>query len=48
MVAWEYFLLLADKLIGHIVPVRFIAFSLIGSVGVIVHLLEMLLWRNVK
>ena len=43
MVAWEYFLLLVDKLIGHIVPVRFIAFSLIGCVGVIVHLLELAL-----
>jgi dolichol-phosphate mannosyltransferase len=39
MVAWEYLLLLLDKLIGHIVPVRFIAFSLIGGLGVIVHLL---------
>ena len=43
MVAWEYFLLLADKLIGHTVPVRFIAFSLIGCVGVIVHLLVLTL-----
>ena len=43
MVAWEYFLLLVDKLIGHIVPVRFIAFSLIGCVGVIVHLLVLTL-----
>jgi dolichol-phosphate mannosyltransferase len=43
MVAWEYFLLLVDKLIGHTVPVRFIAFSLIGCVGVIVHLLVLTL-----
>jgi dolichol-phosphate mannosyltransferase len=43
MVAWEYFLLLADKLIGHIVPARFIAFSLIGCVGVGVHLLALTL-----
>jgi dolichol-phosphate mannosyltransferase len=39
MVAWEYFLLLADKLMGHIVPVRFLAFSLVGCVGVMIHLL---------
>ena len=37
--AWEYFMLLLDKLIGHIVPVRFVAFTLVGGVGVIVHML---------
>lgn len=37
-VAWEYLLLLADKLVGHIVPVRFIAFSLVGSLGIVLHL----------
>lgn len=36
--AWEYGMLLLDKLIGHIVPVRFVAFTLVGSLGVIVHL----------
>jgi len=36
--AWEYGILLLDKLIGHIVPVRFVAFTLVGSCGVIVHL----------
>ncbi len=41
MVAWEYILLLLDKLIGHIVPIRFVAFSLIGGVGVLVHLLAL-------
>ena len=34
---WGYFMLLADKLIGHIVPVRFVAFALVGTVGVFVH-----------
>jgi dolichol-phosphate mannosyltransferase len=38
-VAWEYVLMLLDKLVGRIVPVRFIAFSLVGAVGVGVHLL---------
>ncbi|MFV2004346.1 MAG: glycosyltransferase [Gammaproteobacteria bacterium] len=36
--AWEYFMLLIDKLIGHIVPVRFVAFTLVGGVGVFVHM----------
>ena len=38
MVAWEYGMLLADKLIGHIVPVRFALFVLIGTLGLVVHL----------
>jgi dolichol-phosphate mannosyltransferase len=37
-VGWEYALMLVDKLIGHVVPVRFVAFTLVGSVGVLVHL----------
>lgn len=37
-VAWEYVMLLLDKLIGHIVPIRFITFSLIGGLGVFLHL----------
>ena len=38
MVAWEFAMLLADKLIGHIVPVRFALFALIGGLGVFVHM----------
>jgi len=38
MVAWEYVLLLLDKLVGHIVPVRFALFAMIGALGVVVHL----------
>ena len=38
MVAWEYLMLIADKLVGHIVPVRFVLFALIGGVGVGVNL----------
>jgi dolichol-phosphate mannosyltransferase len=34
---WGYLMLLADKLIGHVVPVRFVAFALVGTVGVLVH-----------
>ena len=37
-VAWEYLLMLIQKLLGPLVPVRFIAFSLIGALGVLVHL----------
>ena len=37
MVMWEYGMLLADKTVGRLVPVRFLVFSLIGAVGVFVH-----------
>jgi dolichol-phosphate mannosyltransferase len=36
-VVWEYLLLIADKKFGHIVPARFILFSLVGLSGVVVH-----------
>ena len=36
---WEFGVLLMDKVIGHIVPVRFAAFALVGALGVLVHLL---------
>jgi dolichol-phosphate mannosyltransferase len=35
--AWDYIMLLLDKLIGHWIPVRFLAFSIVGTVGVAVH-----------
>jgi dolichol-phosphate mannosyltransferase len=38
MVVWEYLMLIADKLIGHIIPVRFVLFALIGGIGVGVNL----------
>jgi dolichol-phosphate mannosyltransferase len=38
MVIWEYGMLLADKTIGRFVPVRFLTFSLIGGLGVVVHM----------
>lgn len=34
---WGYLMLLADKLLGGIVPVRFVAFALVGGVGMLVH-----------
>ncbi len=39
LVAWEFGMLLADKLIGHLVPVRFALFAFIGVLGLGVHLL---------
>jgi len=36
-VAWEYLMLLADKLVGRYVPVRFLSFAAIGGLGVFVH-----------
>ena len=38
MIAWEYGMLLADKLVGRLVPVRFALFGLIGGLGLVVHL----------
>jgi dolichol-phosphate mannosyltransferase len=37
-VALEYGMLLADKLIGHVVPIRFLMFTGIGALGVLTHL----------
>jgi len=38
LVAWEYGMLLADKLFGRLIPVRFTLFGLIGGLGLLVHL----------
>ena len=38
MVAWEYLMLLLEKLVGPAVPVRFLLFALIGALGVGTHL----------
>jgi dolichol-phosphate mannosyltransferase len=37
-VAWEYFIMLLDRFFGRAVPIRFIAFSLVGGLGLLVHL----------
>ena len=34
----EYVSLLLDKMVGHIVPVRFLLFALVGTVGLMLHL----------
>ena len=38
LVVWEYGMLLADKTIGRLVPVRFLAFSIVGGIGILVHM----------
>jgi dolichol-phosphate mannosyltransferase len=38
LVAWEYMMLIADKLIGHIVPVRFALFAFVGGIGLLIHM----------
>ena len=37
LVLWEYGMLLADKLVGHIIPPRFLLFGFVGGTGVVVH-----------
>lgn len=37
-VMWEYLMLIIDKRLGHILPARFIMFSMVGLSGVVVHL----------
>ncbi len=39
----EFGMLLLDKWIGHLLPVRFVAFILVGGVGLLVHFLVLLL-----
>ncbi|MGE0665828.1 MAG: glycosyltransferase [Sphingomonadales bacterium] len=37
LVTWEYLMLIADKLFGGVVPVRFLMFLIVGGIGVFVH-----------
>ena len=37
-VLFDFVMLLLDKLIGHVVPVRFVVFALIGALGLVAHL----------
>ena len=39
MAIWEFGMLLADKLVGRIIPPRLILFGLVGSVGLLLHLI---------
>jgi dolichol-phosphate mannosyltransferase len=38
IVVLDYLALLIDKIIGHVIPLRFIMFASVGAVGLIVHL----------
>jgi len=45
-VAWEFIVMLLDRFFGRAVPIRFIAFSLVGGIGLVLHLLVLgLLFR---
>jgi dolichol-phosphate mannosyltransferase len=46
LIVWEFGMLLADKLVGHIIPVRFALFALIGGLGLLVHLAT--LWTGLN
>ena len=35
--AWDFLMLLGDRLFGRYVPVRFVAFAVVGAAGVLVH-----------
>ena len=37
-VVWEYLMLLADKTVGRWIPVRFVLFALVGTLGLALHL----------
>jgi dolichol-phosphate mannosyltransferase len=41
LVVWEYGMLLAHKKVGRYLPVRFLAFSSVGGLGVLVHMLTL-------
>src|SRR5262249_14349308 len=45
LVAWEYLTLVLDKFVGHVIPVRFLLFAMIGCLGVLIHLAT--LWLTV-
>jgi dolichol-phosphate mannosyltransferase len=41
LVAWEYLMLLLDKLFGRFLPIRFVLFGAVGASGVIVNLVAL-------
>src|SRR5262249_34349445 len=48
-VAWEYVLLLLDKMSGSLVPVRLLAFVMVGGLGVLLHVTVLgLLFRGLR
>jgi dolichol-phosphate mannosyltransferase len=48
-VVWDYLMLLLDKMIGHMIPIRFAAFALVGCSGILVHVFVLsLLFKGQK
>jgi dolichol-phosphate mannosyltransferase len=45
-VVWEFLMLLADKMVGHIIPIRFMLFSIVGLIGLGAHLTVLWLALN--
>ncbi|PZU09822.1 glycosyltransferase family 2 protein [Sphingomonas sp.] len=37
-VTWDYGMMLADRLFGHVIPVRLFSFACVGALGLLVHL----------
>jgi len=46
LIGCEYLMLLADKVVGHIIPIRFVLFALVGGLGLLVHLTILWLCLN--
>jgi dolichol-phosphate mannosyltransferase len=46
LVAWEYAMLVLDKLFGRLVPVRFFMFAVVGGVGIGVHFLALWIFHR--
>jgi dolichol-phosphate mannosyltransferase len=36
--AWDYAMMLADRMFGHVVPVRLFSFACVGAIGLVIHL----------
>ena len=47
MAAWEFGMLVLDKLIGRYVPVRFVVFAFVGGTGLVVHLSSLYLLTGI-
>jgi len=45
-VSWQFIMLLLDKGFGKFIPVRFIAFSVVGGFGVLIHMLVLSFFYN--
>jgi dolichol-phosphate mannosyltransferase len=41
LVAWDYFFLIAEKSLGRFIPIRFLMFVLVGSIGAAAHVLAL-------